>query len=93
MVRLQADSDHLLLLLGDLLKKPLPPNELHVVGALASVWPGPLCRREGVQLLNGLRLSMEGLEVQIMSYTLEVAVMLKFETEGRKAGIPESVSE
>ena len=95
LMRLQANPDQLLFFVGDLLKKPLLPNELLVIGGVASIWPAPLCRAKGVALFKTSgqqKLSREGLESQMMSYTLEVLVMTKYLTEGKKAGFQESVS-
>lgn len=92
LVRLQANPDRLLLFVGDLLKKPLLPNELHVIGGVASIWPFPLARKKGVALFNGVKLNTEGLEKQLMSYTLEVLVMTSYLEEGKKAGVQDSVS-
>ncbi len=93
LVRLQADPDRLLFFLCDLLKKPLLPNELHVIEGVASIWPAPLRRKKGVQLFKSDKtLSLEGLEAQVMSYTMEVVVMWKYKEEGEAAGLQESVS-
>jgi hypothetical protein len=92
--RLQADPDRLLFFVSDLLRRPLLPNELHVIGGVASIWPAPLSRKKGVTLFSGpgQKLSTEGLEKQVVSYTLEVLVMSKYLQEGKKAGINVSVS-
>lgn len=91
LLRLQIDPNPLLFFIGDLLKKPLPPSELNVIGSIAGVWPAPLCRKKEVQLHRGQRLCLEGLEAQMLSYTVEVVVMYKYGSEGKTAGIQESV--
>ena len=91
LLRLQLDPNPLLFFLDDLLKRPLPPTELNVVGSIVGVWPAPLGRKKDVRLLKGQRLCQEGLEDQMLSYTLEVAVMCKYSSEGKAAGIQESV--
>ena len=62
-----------------------------MVGSIVGVWPAPLGRKKDVRLLKGQRLCQEGLEDQMLSYTLEVAVMSKYGREGKAAGIQESV--
>ena len=56
------------------------------------MWPLPLSRKKGVELCKGQRLSLEGLEAQMLSYTVEVVVMRMYKTEGKAAGVQESVS-
>ena len=73
--RLQGDSDRMLFLAFDLLKKPLTASELPVMAGLASVWPTPFARKRGVKLLENSQVMMRGLEQQPLSYTLEVLVM------------------
>ena len=82
--RLQGDSDRVLFLAFDLLKKPVSINELPVFAAMACVWPMPLARKRGVKLLENRRVVLKGLEQQLLSYTLEVLVMNKLMSEEAK---------
>ena len=92
LIRLQADSNRILFFIGDLLKKPLLPNELHVIAGVASIWPAPFQRKNGGLILSNKRLNKMALEGQILSYTLEVVVMFIYRSRGKNAGIQESVS-
>lgn len=92
LIRLQADPERLLFFLGDLLKKPLLPNELHIITSVASIWPAPPCRKRGVALQNEDGLNLKVLENDMLRCTLEVAIFHKYHTEGTAAGLHEAVS-
>ena len=89
--RLQGDSDRVLFLGFDLLKKPITVNELPVIAALASVWPKPLARKPGVRLVDAQSaVVLKGLEQQLLSYTLEVLTMAMM--QGNEAKVHAKVS-
>ena len=75
--RLQGDSERVLFMCFDLIKKPLLVNELPVIGGVASVWPLPLARKPGFKVQSGGLVDAKELEKQVLSYTLEVVVMTK----------------
>ena len=83
--RLQGDADRVLFLAFDLLKKPLTVNELPVIAGIASVWPIPLARRQGVKLIDNHVVLLKGLEQQALSYTLEVLVMTMMQNDNSNA--------
>ena len=91
LIRLQADPERLLFFLADLLKKPLLPNEIYIIMSVATIWPAPANKKKCVVNKTKEGLNLVALEEHLMRSTLEVAVLHKYNSEGKAAGVHEAV--
>ncbi len=73
--RLQSDSERVLFMCFDLVRKPLLVNELLVISGVASVWPLPLARCSGFRVQSDGIPEVKELEKQTLCFTLETVIM------------------
>ena len=72
--RLLEQRERVLFLACDLLRKPLSPPELPVVTGMVGVWPVVFARRLDMEVVVSGRLNPAAVELQPLSYAVEVVV-------------------
>ena len=80
--RFLGQRERVLFLASDLLRKPLSCQELPIVTGMLGVWPAVFARRQDVQLIVEGRLNLVAVEVQPLSYALEVVVTVMMRQGG-----------
>ena len=80
--RLLGDSERVLFLSCDLLRRPLTSAELPVITGMAGVWPIVFSRRPELPVVLSGRLNTVGIEAQPLSYALEVVITVMISQGG-----------
>lgn len=60
--------------------------------SVATIWPAPARKKKDATLQKEVGLNLKVLEGSLLRSTLEVAVLFKYHSEGKAAGIHEAVS-